>query len=205
MTEEDARRWIEDHWGVERASCVAAYVDMLIAESRQQNLVSAASINSVWSRHIVDSAQLILLASDTSGTWVDIGSGAGLPGIVVAILANVRVVMVEPRKLRVAFLERVIDALELPNACVIGTKSAAVRTIEHASVISARAVAALPALLSDAVHMSGPNTLWLLPKGQNARSEVAAARATWHGVFHVEPSMTDPTSGIIVARGVKRR
>jgi 16S rRNA (guanine527-N7)-methyltransferase len=72
-----------------------------------------------------------------------------------------------------------------------------------AAIISARAVSELSALLSAALHCADSSTVWLLPKGRNAQSEVEAARATWQGVFHVEPSVTQSDSGIVVAREVR--
>jgi 16S rRNA (guanine527-N7)-methyltransferase len=74
-----------------------------------------------------------------------------------------------------------------------------------ASVISARAVASLSAIFDAALPCSRRKTLWILPKGQSAPEEIATARQTWHGVFHVEHSITDPTSLIVLAKGVSRR
>jgi 16S rRNA (guanine527-N7)-methyltransferase len=109
MTEAEARQWIVDRFGVAREAKLAAFVALLIAESQHQNLVSKSSIGEIWARHIVDSAQLLAFADSASdGLWIDIGTGAGLPGIVVAILRDAPVMMIEPRRKRVDFLDRCI-------------------------------------------------------------------------------------------------
>lgn len=205
MTEDEARAWIVARFGVDRERTLAAFVDRLVAESDHQNLISRSSIPEIWARHIVDSAQLLILSNvPFEGLWLDIGTGAGFPGIVVAILRDAPVQMIEPRRRRVEFLDECIDALGLSNA---NTSLAKVEAIapRHASVISARAVAALPALLKSAHHLSGKETIWLLPKGQSAQSEVDEARKAWQGSFHVEQSITHPDSKIVVARGVRQR
>ncbi|ATY33119.1 16S rRNA (guanine(527)-N(7))-methyltransferase RsmG [Sphingomonas psychrotolerans] len=206
MTEDDARTWIDDSFGVSRGTLLARYAELLIAEAPRQNLVAASTLDALWSRHFVDSAQLIPLAADAPrGTWLDVGSGAGLPGIVVGILLDDRpIVLCEPRSRRVAFLEQVIAALDLKSRITVQRSMIeSYHPPEPVAVVSARAVAALPALLQSTAHCTGLSTIWVLPKGQKAHSEVVAARRKWQGVFHVEPSITQPESGIVVARGVR--
>ena len=205
MTEDEACAWIVDRFGDDAKQRLAAFVDLLVAESANQNLISKSSVAEVWSRHIVDSAQLLTVVNQPSdGLWVDIGTGAGLPGIVIAILRPGLIQMVEPRRKRVEFLDHCIDTLGLDNA---STSLARVEQIDprRASVISARAVAALPLLFKTARHLSDQETIWLLPKGQLAQSEVDEARKAWQGSFHVERSITHPDSQIVIARGVSPR
>lgn len=205
MTEAEARQWIVDRFGVAREAKLAAFVALLIAESQHQNLVSKSSIGEIWVRHIVDSAQLLAFADSASdGLWIDIGTGAGLPGIVIAILRDAPILMVEPRRKRVDFLDRCIEELHLTHATTSLAKAEAIEPCAGA-FISARAVAALPALFANAHHLSDKDTVWLLPKGQTAQSEVDAARKAWQGSFHVEQSITHPDSKIVVAQGVRRR
>lgn len=181
---------------------LSQYVALLIAVNREQNLVSDASLKDVWTRHILDSAQLLRFETISNASWVDIGAGAGLPGVVIACLAPGRVTMIEPRRLRGAFLGEVIDKLNL-DASVIACKS------ENASgsfdMITARAVAPLCRLLEISRHLSTRKTRWVLPKGRSARSELAEARSTWQGQFHVERSFTDPEAEIIIASEIKAR
>ncbi|CUS46323.1 MAG: 16S rRNA (guanine(527)-N(7))-methyltransferase RsmG [Pseudomonadota bacterium] len=204
MTEDDARGWIRERFGAKGEGRMAEFARLLIDESARQNLIAPSTLESIWSRHIVDSAQLIGLAAGNEGDWLDIGSGAGFPGLVVAALTERRTVLVEPRKRRVEFLQAAAETLGIASrVSVIAGKVESVS--EPVAVISARAVAQLNALLASAVQCSRRKTLWILPKGRTAREEVAVAEQTWHGVFHVEQSITDPESLIVLAKGVSRR
>ena len=206
MTEDEARGWIRERFGVSRETSLDRYAALLRAEAANQNLIASSTLDTVWVRHFVDSAQLVPLSSDAShGTWLDVGSGAGLPGLVAAILLKRPVVLVEPRTRRVAFLRHVVAELGLPDVTVQQSKVESYRPTNRAAIVSARAVAELSQLLASTAHCTDSSTIWLLPKGQNAQSEVEAARAKWQGVFHVEPSITQPDSGIVVARGVRPR
>lgn len=179
-----------------------AYVDRLRSESRRQNLVSTSSLEQVWERHILDSAQLVRFEPHGGAWWVDVGSGAGLPGIVIACLVEGPVTLVEPRSLRAEFLRETVLALGL-SAIV---ECAKVERIGGSfDVITGRAVANLSDLLEMSRHLSTENTVWVLPKGRRAQSELADARRAWQGVFHVEPSVTDANSHIIVGTGVRAK
>ncbi|HEV7287310.1 16S rRNA (guanine(527)-N(7))-methyltransferase RsmG [Sphingomonas sp.] len=202
MTEDEARDWIRTHTDVSRETRLAAFVDLLRDEATRQNLVSPSTLEQIWARHIVDSAQL-LQHVDPGGLWLDIGSGAGLPGIVLAILRDDPVELVEPRKLRTAFLQHCVDTLGLSNVTIHTAKVE--RTKGRASVITARAVGTLDTLFRIARHRSDRSTIWVLPKGRNAQSEVEDAQLWWQGSFHVEPSVTAPDSLIIVAKEVRPR
>jgi 16S rRNA (guanine527-N7)-methyltransferase len=202
MTEEEARDWVRTHYGVSRETLLERFSGLLRAESERQNLVARSTLDQLWSRHLVDSAQLVPLA-DTPGSWIDIGSGAGLPGLVVAILTDREVTLVEPRTKRVAFLRDAAESLGLDRVTVVASRIETHRPAGAAAIISARAVAPLYELFGGAQHCADSSTVWLLPKGRNAESEVEATRGAWQGVFHVEPSITSPESGIVVARKVR--
>lgn len=206
MTEEEARAWVREVFGVSRETLLDRYGALVRAEAQNQNLIAASTFDTLWTRHLVDSAQLIPLASDAPrGTWLDVGSGAGLPGIVAGILLDRPVMLVEPRARRVEFLQRVISELGLTRVLVQQSKVETYHPTNRAAIVSARAVAELSQLLASTAHCTDSSTIWLLPKGRNAQSEVEAAQAKWQGVFHVEPSITQPDSGIVVARGVRPR
>ena len=179
-----------------------AYAALLRDESRRQNLISASTLDRLWDRHILDSAQLVRFSPARDASWIDIGSGAGLPGVVVACLVAGPVTLVEPRRLRVEFLHKVRESLEL-NAIVVHGK--AERAEGKYDVITARAVAPLAQLLEISAHLSTRNTVWALPKGRSAEAELAEAKRAWQGAFHVEQSVTDVDSRIIVATGVRAR
>ena len=178
------------------------YVELLKEESRRQNLISASSLETVWERHILDSAQLVRFEPNAGASWCDIGSGAGLPGIVIACLVGGPVTLVEPRRLRAEFLHSVVESLRLA-AAVEPTKAQAVTG--SFEVITARAVAPLPRLLEISLHLSTRKTVWALPRGRSAQAELAAVRQTWQGVFHVERSVSDPDSYILVGTGVRAK
>ena len=207
MNEEEARNWVRGHFGVPRETILARYADILCEESARQNLIAASTLDQLWVRHLVDSAQLLLLAKDAGeGDWLDVGAGAGLPGMVAAILSDRPVVLVEPRAKRAEFLREAAVMLDLPRrVTVVASRVEAYKPARPAAIVSARAVAALPGLLRSTIHCTDSSTVWLLPKGRNAQSEVEAARANWQGSFHVEPSITQPDSGIVVAREVRPR
>ena len=179
------------------------YVELLREESEHQNLIARSTLDEVWTRHILDSAQLIRFAPRPDSLWLDIGSGAGLPGIVIAILSAAPITLVEPRRLRAAFLERCVTELGLSNATVQGAKIEAVSG--KYDCITARAVAPLAKLFGMALHLSHPGTIWLLPKGRSAKSELDEARRTWQGEYRMEASQTDAEASIVIAAGVRRR
>ena len=176
------------------------YADRLKEENARQNLVSATTLDNIWERHIVDSAQLARFESRPGAAWADIGSGAGLPGIVLACLVEGPVTLVEPRRLRAEFLRRIVAELGL-RAKVEAWKVE--RIAGPYDVITGRAVASLARFLDLCGHLSTKNTVWVLPKGRSAQSELAEARRTWQGEFRVEPSMTDADAKIVVATKVR--
>ncbi|MGE5561738.1 MAG: 16S rRNA (guanine(527)-N(7))-methyltransferase RsmG [Bacillota bacterium] len=181
---------------------IERYVALLTEESSRQNLVSAATLGHVWDRHILDSAQLVRYEPCAGASWVDIGSGAGLPGIVIACLVSGPVTLVEPRRLRAEFLHKLCESLAL-SATVLCAK--AERAEGSFDVITARAVARLDQLLKLSAHLSTRNTVWALPKGRSGPQELAEARRTWQFEAREEPSCTDPQSTILVLSGVGAR
>jgi len=142
---------------------------MLCEENAHQNLVSAGSLSEVWRRHIVDSAQLLrFVPRETCQTWLDLGTGAGFPGIVIAALRpDLEVLMVESRARRIDWLERVRQELGLSRAVVLGQRLELVET-RKVDAISARAFAPLDRLLALSARFSTGRTVWLLPKGRSA-------------------------------------
>jgi len=201
-SESAAREWVAklpecDEAAMDRLNRLVA---LLADENEQQNLVSAASLGEVWRRHIADSAQLLAhVPRETSSPWLDLGTGAGFPGLVVAALRpECEVVMVESRSRRVEWLERASITLGLDNAKAVGARLEKVEAFP-ACVISARAFAPLDRLLDLSARFSTERTIWLLPKGRSARQELEVLRG-WDHVFHVEQSLTDNDAGVIVGR-----
>jgi 16S rRNA (guanine527-N7)-methyltransferase len=178
---------------------IEAYVELLSHEARRQNLISVSTLDEVWTRHILDSAQLLRFEPHDGASWVDIGAGAGLPGIAIACLASGPLTLVEPRRLRAEFLQNVVRELGLTAEVIVAK---AERIGGAFDVITGRAVAPLTKFLGISRHLSTGKSVWVLPKGRNAVAELDEARRAWQGVFHVERSATDADSFIVVASEV---
>lgn len=183
---------------------IELYVDLLRAEARRQNLVSPSTLETVWERHILDSAQLVRFEPRSGARWCDVGSGAGLPGIVVSVIVDGPVTLIEPRKLRADFLRTVVQELGLASRVAVHCDK--VERVQGAfDVITGRAVAALDQFLGMSHHLSSEETVWALPKGRNAQTELAQARLNWHCDVSVEQSCTDPESQILVLTRVGKK
>lgn len=205
MEEADARAWVERQFNVPRETMARldAFAALLREESRHQNLVSKASLDRLWLRHFADSAQLLAFAPSPEASWVDLGSGAGFPGLVVAALHQGPVTLIEERRLRAEFLHRAADTIGA-DVEILHAKAERLPARPF-DVISARAFAPLPLLLDLGTMFSTTNSVWILPKGRNAETELAALDRTWQGDFRLEPSVTDEAAHIIVAEGVSRK
>lgn len=177
------------------------FVRMLTAASERQNLISASTFDDLWERHIADSAQLVRFERKPGASWIDIGSGAGLPGLVIALLTHGPMTLVEPRRLRADFLEHAVEQLGL-GARVSIVHGKADKAGGKYDVITARAVASTDRLLAMTLHLSHRGTVWLLPKGKSGKSDLADAERTWQGAFRSEVSLTDPQAVIVIASGV---
>lgn len=186
----------------ETVAMLEQFVALLLEENRRQNLIAPGSESEIWTRHILDGAQLLGIAAG-QGSWLDIGSGAGLPGLVIAILGGRPMTLNEPRRLRAEFLRRTVAALGLEAVTVAECKVE--RLTGSYDYITARAVARLDRLFGMACHLAHSETKWLFPKGERAQSELDEARRTWQGSFRLVPSRTHPASAIVIAQHVDRR
>ena len=197
------RGWLRDALGADEAavSRLDKLVLLLREENERQNLVAAATLDQVWVRHIADSAQLLNVSRGTSGPWLDLGTGAGFPGLVVALLDPSReVVMVESRARRAAWLERMVAHFDLSGSRVVAARLEMAPTFD-AAIISARAFASLERIIALAARFSTPQTRWLLPKGRNGAKELSEMPKSLQTMFHVEQSITDAESVIVVGQG----
>jgi 16S rRNA (guanine527-N7)-methyltransferase len=203
VTELEAQNWLRDNFDVSRETWerLEAFVSFVRRESHSQNLIARSTLDHIWVRHVVDSAQLLLhLPKGYSGHWLDLGAGAGFPGIVAAILGSQKMVLVESRTKRIDYLGRAAEMLDLEDRIeVAGMDLERLPTAQYA-VISARAFAPLPKLLDLAMRFSTNNTIWLLPKGRNAAKELADCCDAWPNTFEIKPSVTDEEAGILVGQ-----
>ncbi|WP_174286931.1 16S rRNA (guanine(527)-N(7))-methyltransferase RsmG [Sphingomonas bacterium] len=202
MTEDEARAILRTRFGPAVEARLEAFAAMVVAENAAQNLIAPSTIARIWGRHILDSLQLVALAP--RGRWLDIGTGGGFPGLAVAIATDLPMTLVEPRKRRAQFLSDCVDRLQLGHrVTVVGTRVANVDAT--ADVISARAVGSVDTLLGWAYRCATPTTRWLLPRGKMDYPVLQAAEGKWQFMFHVEQSLTDPESRILILDGVRPR
>jgi 16S rRNA (guanine527-N7)-methyltransferase len=206
-SEEEARTWLEALPGVDGSAVLKLerLAALLGDENQRQNLVAQTSLASIWQRHFADSAQLLtFVPRGTSLSWLDLGTGAGFPGLVVAILRpDLRITLVESRRRRVEWLDRIVTELALVRVEVRGVRVEDLSPTKF-DVISARAFAPLARLLDLSARFSTADTLWLLPKGRSAAQEVQELRG-WNHTFHVEQSLTQPDAGIVVGHLLGRK
>jgi 16S rRNA (guanine527-N7)-methyltransferase len=187
---------------------IARFCDMVLQWNSTINLIAPLTVAHLYERHVMDSAQLTKFAPDDFGAWLDIGSGGGFPGIVIAAMLaetapSARVVLVESDKRKSVFLTQAIRALYLQTT-VIAERIERVDP-QEADVISARALAPLPKLLGLAAPHLRPGGICIFPKGQNCEAEIADARRDgWHFVADRHKSETDPNGTILVLRNIAR-
>ena len=203
--EKEARAYIEGKGAARAIRSLSVLSERLKEENQRQNLVAKGSLDHIWVRHFADSAQLLdHVPRETRGPWLDLGSGAGFPGLVLATLRpDIEFVLIESRRLRVEWLERMSSELGLENCRIEGCRLEQVTTVE-AGIISARAFAPLAKLLRLSARFSTDHTHWVLPKGRSAAHEVQELPERESKMFHVEQSLTDQEAGIVVGRGKVR-
>jgi 16S rRNA (guanine527-N7)-methyltransferase len=181
-----------------------AYVALLTHWNRRINLIGPATIETIWSRHIADSAQLFDLAPTSARSWVDLGSGAGLPGLPVAALAaekapRLHIALVESDTRKTAFLAAA--AREMGLAVTIESRRLESLPPRPYDVVSARALAPLERLCALAHRFSGQgrgqSAVFFFPKGARLDSELTAARARWHIRAERIASRTNPEATVL--------
>jgi 16S rRNA (guanine527-N7)-methyltransferase len=165
-----------------------------------KNLVGPATLDQIWDRHIVDSLQLLDLAPDAR-TWLDLGSGAGFPGLVLAIAGAERglhVHLVESNSRKCAFLRHIARLTGAPAKVHEARLETVVPGfVGKADVVSARALASLPMLLDWTEPLLKAGTMGLFPKGRDAEIELTEARKKWTFEAEILPSLTDPEARIL--------
>lgn len=199
MTEAEARAWMVARFGSAAVDRVDAFLAMVLDENERQNLIAPSTAAHMWARHAVDSAQLVTMVED-DGLWVDVGTGGGFPGVIAAILRSSSTLLVEPRRRRADFLDDAIRRLDVHGRAKVQA-STIERVTASAAVISARAVASVEKLLRAAAQCATSDTCWLLPRGSVGDGDLVLLERKWKGMFHVEQSVTNPGSAILVLKG----
>jgi 16S rRNA (guanine527-N7)-methyltransferase len=205
---------------------LTTYEGLLRRWQRAVNLVAPSTLDAIWHRHFADSAQLAPLAP-TARTWVDLGSGAGFPGLVVAILlagepncraadgpsasghtqgALPRMTLIESHARKCAFLREVVRATQMAGSVSVDILSTRIETattqasLQPPDVVSARAVAPLDKLFALAAPLFASSTVGLFLKGRDAAAELQAAEKLWNFQSELVPSRTERDARIVVVR-----
>ena len=159
------------------------------------NLVSRRALDELWPRHIADSLQLLPLARRFPAPWIDLGSGAGFPGLILALASGRHVHLIESDHRKAAFL-REAARMTATEVTIHVTRIESLQ-LPPVSLVTARALAPLVDLLTLATPFLLPDGVCLFPKGKTAEDELTAARARWHMRVERTVSITDPAATIL--------
>jgi 16S rRNA (guanine527-N7)-methyltransferase len=206
---------IDDRERVLSEYCVsretADRLDLLIAELHRwqsiKNLVGAETLREVWTRHVDDSLQLAGLAPAGAVNWVDLGSGAGFPGMVVAIAAEsplIKIHLIESNARKCAFLRHVARITKAPVIIHQNRLEDIIFTRVGADVVTARALASLPQLFEWSFALLTTGTLGLFPKGRGVDAELTEAAKSWRFEAELIPSRTNPDGRIVRVTALER-
>lgn len=175
-----------------------AYLALLTARNEQMNLVGPSALAEFWSRHVLDSVQL-LQHMQASKTWADVGAGGGFPGLVLAIflkgVPGAQVHLIESMAKRCRFLQEVVDALRLP--AVVHNARAEILDLSPVEVVTARACAPFPRLLGYVAPIMRKGAIGLFLKGGNAATELEEAARQWRFEARLMDSRSDPSGRIV--------
>jgi 16S rRNA (guanine527-N7)-methyltransferase len=176
------------------------YLALLNKWNPRINLVSPTTLAEAWTRHFIDSAQIFNLAEGVSDNWVDMGTGGGFPGMVIAIISaelqsNRQITMIESDQRKCAFLRNV--ARETGVGVQVLSKRIDQVEPQNAGVVSARALASLPQLLGFAGRHMATDGIALFPKGRSWREEIAEARLSYSFQHEAIESKTNPEAVVL--------
>lgn len=204
-----------EYFGISRETLdlLEIYAETLRHWQKTINLVAPSTLDSIWHRHFADSAQLLRLASPDVNTWVDLGSGGGFPGMVIAILLAEKqpkngkpiVRLIESDARKAAFLGEIARRTAVAVDIVRGRIeiSSTQANFEPVEVVTARALAPLERLLALSSGFFGPNTKGLFPKGREVEREIETARNDWDFDVRLEASLTDKEGRIAIVEHLK--
>ncbi|MDH3663809.1 MAG: 16S rRNA (guanine(527)-N(7))-methyltransferase RsmG [Alphaproteobacteria bacterium] len=179
----------------ETSARLETYLALLMRWQRAINLVGPATLADPWRRHILDSAQLLRHLPREADAIYDLGSGAGLPGLVLAIMGRTDIHLVESDQRKVQFLQEVVRTLDL--RVEVHAERIEKLPAGCAGVVTARALAPLPRLLALAAPLLRADTLCLFLKGRSASDELTEARKCWRMSAESFPSLSDPSASVL--------
>lgn len=195
----------------ETVSRLKTYEDLLKRWQKTINLVAPGTVADVWHRHFSDSAQLWRLAESPTGVWLDFGSGAGFPGLVLAIMAAekaaTRHILIESDSRKAAFLREVVrhTGVAVDILCTRIESTETLAKVETASCVTARALAPLPRLAGLVAPYFELSTRGLFLKGREVAAELEAARRDWDFEYSLVPSLTETGARIVVLHGLRAK
>ena len=183
------------------------FVAVLLEWQQRMNLIASSTEPKIWTRHIADSLQLLGLAPEAR-IWVDLGSGAGFPGVVIACaladMPGARVHLVESSTKKAAFLREAVHATGAPaEVHAVRLEDFVENLAVSVEVVTARALAPLAGLLSATYPLLKTGTLGLFPKGQDVDAELTEAAKCWSIQSSLAPSLTDPRAKIVCVTGIR--
>jgi 16S rRNA (guanine527-N7)-methyltransferase len=178
------------------------YLDLLRRWQRAINLVGPATLADPWRRHMLDSAQLLAHLPPDTASVVDLGSGAGFPGMVLALAGVPGVALIESDRRKAQFLREVARATDTE----VTVRAERIEQLAgwRADVVTARALAPLPHLLALAERFLAADSICLFLKGRNAERELTQALKSWHMVPEMFSSLSAPAGSVLKLRGVGR-
>lgn len=190
------------HVSRETGDRLRAYVHELQRWQSVKNLVGPGTLDDIWRRHVADSAQLLRL-QPSAHRWLDLGSGAGLPGMVIAVLLadteGAEVHLVESNGRKCAFLRAAIRATGAPATVHEGRiEDIANKFVGRIDVVTARALAPLVRLLPMVKDLLRTGSVGIFPKGQDLDAELTDAAKSWRIAANIAPSLTDAEAGILI-------
>jgi len=196
------RELVSDHLDVSRETLEKLEIYNMLLQKWQKaiNLVSKQSLEESWRRHFLDSAQLLPLIPKEAGSTLDIGSGAGFPGLVLAILGAPNVELVESDQRKCLFLREV--SRETSTQVTITNDRIENLPSKLVDVITSRACAPLDVLLGYAKPYLGPSTVCLFPKGRSVDEELTTAQKRWNITYTLLDSVSDSAARIVRLEGI---
>jgi 16S rRNA (guanine527-N7)-methyltransferase len=197
------------HVSRETAARLESFVELLLRWQRTTQLVARSTLPELWTRHIADSLQLLPLAPEAR-TWVDLGSGGGFPGLVIACAlaetTGAKVHLVESNTKKAAFLREAVGITKAPAAVHPMRIENFVESFRGpADVVTARALAPLKVLLDQSVKLLERGGQGIFPKGQDVEAELTEATKYWNMSASLVPSRTDPRGRIVIVRDLRPR
>ncbi len=195
------------HVSRETREALETHLQLLLAWAARINLVGPGQLEGYWQRHALDSAQLLRLAPEAR-TWIDLGSGAGFPGLVLACclkgVEGARVDLVESNAKKAAFLREAIRATGAPARVRLERSEDAAAAEGTYDVVTARAFAPLSRIIDDAAPLLQKGTIGLFLKGESVNTEITEAGSRWALTYQILPSLSDPRGRIVRVDGAER-